>query len=80
MIAVLASALLMTIALLGTALFALLGQLNSFRSEVRAEFADVRRDFGDLRSECGDLRGEFGGMRAGLARVEHKLAGELARR
>jgi hypothetical protein len=64
MVAVLATALFSTIALLGTALFTLLIQLNGFRSE-----------FSSFRTE---VAGEFAQTRADLARIGQKLDDHLA--
>jgi hypothetical protein len=63
-LAVLATALFSTIALLGTALFTLLVQFNNFR----AEFTGFR----------GDVAGEFATIKADLARIEQKLDDHIA--
>jgi hypothetical protein len=77
-LAVLATALFSTIALLGTALFALLGQINSFRGEVnsfRGEFNAFRGEFNVFR---GEVAGEFATIKADIARIEQKLDDHLA--
>jgi hypothetical protein len=71
MLAVLAAALFSTIALLATALFALLAQLNGFRAEVNGRFDAVDGRFDAVTSDVADLK-------AGLARVEQKLDDHLA--
>jgi hypothetical protein len=54
MVAVLAAALFTTIALLGTALFALLAQLHGFRGEVQREFLTLRSDLARIEQKLDD--------------------------
>ena len=57
-------------------------QLNAFRAEMRAEFAELQTEFADLRAEVrGDvagLRTEFADLRAGFTELRAHVDGEIA--